>query len=429
MAIDAIAMASGLSQPDWEIKKLGEIAGLNLGRTPRRDVRLYWEDGEIPWVSIADLNNGLVETTKEKISKQAFSETFQSKIVSAGSLLLSFKLTIGKVGILKMDATHNEAIASIQPNPEIIDRDFLFYQLQNLNYDEYLDAYVKGRTLNKEKLQILNIFLPPLPEQRAIARVLTTVRQAIEATERVIEATRQLKKAMMKHLFTYGPVPVHAVDGVQLKETEIGWVPEGWEVRNLGDLIEKPDYGFTASASINKVGPKFLRITDITDEGRVEWNTVPHCLATKKETQKYQLKNGDILIARIGATTGKSYRVHQCPEAIFASYLIRLRCREGILESRYLYQYTNTEMYWDQINSNKGGRLKGGVNIPILTGLMIPYPSIEEQLEIQSILDHIDTKLNAEKHRKLALETLFQSMLDSLMTGKIRVDESDGAFN
>ena len=86
MTINTVNIASGSMQTEWEVKKLGEIADLTLGRTPRRDVLSYWENGEIPWVSIADLNNGIIEATKEKISRRAFLDTFRSKVVSAGSL-------------------------------------------------------------------------------------------------------------------------------------------------------------------------------------------------------------------------------------------------------------------------------------------------------------------------------------------------------
>jgi len=118
---------------------------------------------------------------------------------------------------------------------------------------------------------------------------------------------------------------------------------------------------------------------------------------------KYFLEAGDIVIARIGATTGKAYLIQECPEAIFASYLIRIRTRPGLLP-KFLNYCLQTSQYWQHINSQKGGRLKGGVNIPILENLEIPYPTPVEQAAVVQALDAVQ-EASKTRRRELALET------------------------
>ena len=137
----------------------------------------------------------------------------------------------------------------------------------------------------------------------------------------------------------------------------------------------------------------------------------------KIRKKKYLLVPGDILIARIGATTGKAFLVNDCPESIFASYLIRVKTKSPLL-SRFLFTCFQTEDYWRQIRQNKDGRLKGGVNIPILQNLKIPLPPLPEQRAIAGVLQAIDEKIAVLELEAARLDELFHAMLDELMTGK-----------
>ena len=178
-------------------------------------------------------------------------------------------------------------------------------------------------------------------------------------------------------------------------------LPEHWKAVRLGDYIFRPEYGYTASATHDSIGAKFLRITDIQDSG-VNWRDVPYCKCDEDTKKKYLLVPGDIVIARIGATTGKAFLVDECPESIFASYLIRVKTKSPLL-SPFLSTYFRTEDYWRQIRQNKGGRLKGGVNIPILQTLKIPLPPLPEQHAIAHVLQTIQ-EANAARQRELTLE-------------------------
>lgn len=162
-----------------------------------------------------------------------------------------------------------------------------------------------------------------------------------------------------------------------------------WSEVALGEISDCIDYGHTASSSRAKVGPKFLRITDIQD-GTVSWDDVPFCECTDQERKKYALSQGDIVFARTGATTGKSFLIRDCPEgAVFASYLIRVRPSDRIYPG-FLARFFDTPLYWQQITSSSNGSTQPGVNSTKLKQLTLPLPPLPDQRRIAGILDAAD---------------------------------------
>jgi type I restriction enzyme S subunit len=186
-----------------------------------------------------------------------------------------------------------------------------------------------------------------------------------------------------------------------------------WTAVPLADIVESIDYGVTASAAERPVGPKFLRITDIQD-GSVDWDRVPWCECGEHEARDSRLAPGDIVFARTGATTGKSFLVGDCPtDAVFASYLIRVRVGADV-EPRYLSQFFQTPNYWAQITKGARGAAQPGVNATTLKGLKVPFPPLPEQRRIADVLDRAEA-LRAKRRAALAqLDALTQSIFRDL---------------
>jgi len=397
---------------EWQVVRLGEVTVLTMGQSPPSST--YNTAGQgFPFLQ-GKAEFGTIYPVPLKWCSQP------QRIAERGSVLISVRAPVGDVNIADRVYCIGRGLAAIT-GTDNLDNWFLFYQL--IFSKQRLEEKGTGSTfksISKGVLQNFPIPLPPLPEQRAIAYVLRTVQRAKEATERVIAALKELKKSLMKHLFTYGSVPLDQADQVALQDTPIGPIPAHWRLIKLGEVAEKPQYGYTSSAVHDPVGPKFLRITDIQND-RVQWASVPYCVIEDDLLHKYRLRRGDILFARIGATTGKTYLISECPQAVFASYLIRIRTNASQLLPEYLYFFTHTPQYWQQINAAKGGRLKQGINIPILTTLNVPLPPLDEQREIARILQTVNRKIEAEENRKRALEGLFKTLLHHLMTAKVRM--------
>ena len=167
---------------NWRWVRFGQIVKLNMGKTPPRDDSRYWLNAKRNWVSISDMTNyGRIKTTKEQISEEA-ANSLMRKSSPINTLLMSFKLTVGRTAILDIEAYHNEAIVSIYPyiDKKFMLRNYLFYTLPILaNIGDFKDA-IKGKTLNSKSLNNLLIPLPPLNEQLRIVESIDAIFRCIE---------------------------------------------------------------------------------------------------------------------------------------------------------------------------------------------------------------------------------------------------------
>lgn len=194
-----------------------------------------------------------------------------------------------------------------------------------------------------------------------------------------------------------------------------------WEKIKLRE-VSKISYGYTDSASYQEVGPKFLRITDIQNN-KVNWHDVPFCKIENSIVHKYLLKDGDIVFARTGATTGKSYLIKEPPPSIFASYLIRLQILDlKKLLPEFLVLFFQTNQYWQSIENGTSGSAQGGFNATKLGELELQIPNISVQNYIISVLQKTfesieKSKENIEKNLKNTKE-LFKSYLHSIFENK-----------
>lgn len=180
------------------------------------------------------------------------------------------------------------------------------------------------------------------------------------------------------------------------------------------DVCERIDYGFTVSADFSIKEPRLLRITDIQD-GRVEWAAVPGCQITPNEEKEHRLLDGDVVFARTGATTGKSFLIRHVPRAVFASYLIRLRVGKEVLPE-YFAAFCQSDLYWRQVNREMRGSAQAGVNSTLLGSLVMPVPELTEQKRVAAILDQVDRLRTLHREALHQAEHLFQTLLHRAFT-------------
>lgn len=244
--------------PDtWEWVKFGEVVDFSMGKTPPRADASYWGE-DIPWVSIADMpENDVLLSTKEKVSNKALKEKFNSKIVPKGTLIMSFKLTVGRCSILGIDAVHNEAIISIKP---IVDknsnfRDYLAMALPFLsNYGDTKEA-IKGKTLNSDSLNNLSIPLPPLTEQKRIVEKVDELMARVADLEQSADALASLKKTFPDDI--KASLLQAAMQGRLTKQ-----LPEDGSAENLLEEIKAEKEKLIAEGKIKKQKP----LAPITDD-------------------------------------------------------------------------------------------------------------------------------------------------------------------
>lgn len=190
---------------EWSNAKFEEILDIEIGGTPSRSKPEYWDDQKVTknrWLSIRDLRGNKILDTSEYISDLGVQNS-NVTLISAGTIVMSFKLTIGRCAFLGVDSYTNEAISAlIIKKPDELDNNYLLHALNVVDFDREIDQAVKGKTLNKAKLKRLHLKLPELKEQQKISSVLSTADKEIENLQQKLNCLRQEKKALMQQLLT-----------------------------------------------------------------------------------------------------------------------------------------------------------------------------------------------------------------------------------
>lgn len=185
-----------------------------------------------------------------------------------------------------------------------------------------------------------------------------------------------------------------------------------WTECHLSDLCESVDYGYTTSAKEQVCGPKLLRITDIV-HGFIDWNSVPYCEIPIPDISKYRLNHGDLVIARTGATTGRSTYISEPPEAVFASYLIRLKVGK-LANSRYIGYFLKSDLFWSYMHGVLGDKsAQPNASATTMTKVKVLLPPLPEQQAIACILGALDDKIELNRKINQTLEEMARAIFKS----------------
>lgn len=403
-----------------ELKKLDEVLKVVRGSSPR-PIKSYITESEegVNWIKIGDANENdkYITSTKEKITKLGAGK---SRFVDVGDFIFSNSMSFGRAYIMKISGYIHDGWFTFKL-PQTLDQNYLWYLFRSPFLKDQINTLASGaivQNISSDLVKKCILPIPPLSEQQAIVKKLDAafalIDQAKANIEKNIQNAKELFQSKLNQIFSQKG--------------------EGWEERKLGE-VSKINYGCTEKAIYEDKGYKYLRITDLTDKG-VNWETVPNCELNPSELHKYLLEEGDIVFARTGATTGKSYMFSDNVTSVFASYLIRLKIlNKEILLPNFVNLFFQSGIYWEEISKGISGSAQGGFNASKLSELKFSFPkSLETQQQIVLQLDALSeqtkqleakykTKLgNLEELRKSILEKAFKGELVQMSESQISTD-------
>ena len=400
------------SVPDkWCDLRLKEIATIIMGQSPPSST--YNESGEGLSFLQGKAEFGLIYPRPQKYTTKPL------KIAEKGDILIAVRAPVGDVNIAPYRIAIGRGLAAIRPRTSKVDTFYLFYYLQFIK--PYLEHLGKGSTfkaITKRDLENLTIVLPPLDEQRRIAKILSTVDEAIAKTDAIISRIEDLRRALLDYLMTHG------IEHREYRETEIGKIPKEWKIAKLKDVIFKALGGGTPST-------KNLKYWN----GDIPWMTsvgIPEddIYITKGERfiTEEGLKNsaanvipkGNLIIAtRVGL--GKA-GVNTIDIAINQD-LVGLIIDKKVVIPEFLAYYIRSSRTLSYITAHARGTTIKGISKQVLFNLKVPIPALKEQREIVDILDDLNKLVKNESKRKEKLESVKKGLMTLLLTGKVSVKD------
>lgn len=420
----------------WTQSELGTLADVAIGGTPSRDILRYWANNDLdgqPWVAISDLHGRVIESTSESITEAGIANS-NVKLVKHGTVLMSFKLSLGRVAFAGRDLYTNEAIAAFLVNDQVAPA-YLYYALPEAVRGAATDVAIKGATLNKKSLRKLLIEHPSRGTQEKIATILSTIDTAIEQTEALIEKYQHIKAGLMHDLFTRGVLPTGQLRPLReqapelYQETAMGWIPREWKVSRLATILRESGghlqtgpFGSQLHAhEYQSEGVPVVMPQDIND-GKIGTESIAR-ISEKRALSlaKHQLKVGDIIIARRGelsraAAVSVIEQGWLCGTGCFLLRFGRTDLNHFFFGHIYRYDYIQRQIAGTQV-----GTTMPSLNNSVMGRVFFPCPAPDEQTNICNRLNKSEWEIDGLKAHAEKLKLQKLGLMQDLLTGKVSV--------
>ena len=414
----------GLIPDDWEVIKFGDKVDIFRGGSPRPIERYITTNAYgINWIKIGDVrpNDKYIRQTEEKIIPEGKS---RSREVKKGDFILSNSMSFGRPYILNVDGCIHDGWLTIQNYQETFDTDYLYYLLSS---DEVFKQYVQMaagssvQNLSKDKVNELKVAIPSCLEQQRIAKALSDVDAVISTTEKLIQKKKNIKQGTMQQLLTGKKRLPSFAKSTEYKQTELGLIPEDWEVRTFGDYVSivrggspRPIQNYLTT---NSNGINWIKIGDVKPEDKYIFSTEEKIIPEGKSRSR-EVHKGDFILSN-SMSFGRPY-ILQIDGCIHDGWLAIQNYQETF-DTDFLYYLLGSDEIFKQYIEMAAGSSVQNLNKEKVAKLLVPIVAKKEQTAIANVLSSMDKEietLNAKLEKYCNLKT---AMMQQLLTGKIRL--------
>lgn len=385
--------------------KLGDLCEIRAGGTPSRSNSEYWNNGDIPWIKIGDINNKYVKSASEYITVDGLNNS-SAKLFKKGTILYTIFATVGEVAILDFDATTNQAIVGLNHN-EKIDTNYLYYFLKSQK--DKISNIGRGVAQNNINMSILRDIKVPIPDknvQLKISEVLDNAQVLIDKRKKQIEELELLVKSKFIEMFR-GDKNFDYIKIENLVEVK-------------SDIVDGP---FGSNLKTIDYVDSGVRVIQINNIGKSQFRNGNKRYITEEKFNsliKHSVIPGDIVVAKMGEPIGRACIVPNWLEkAVIVADCMKIHPDLNVINAKYLEFLLNTDEVKVQFKKYSQGSTRVRLNLTMLRQIEVLYPPIELQNQFADFVKQVD-KLKFEMEKSLKeLEDNFNSLMQKAFKGEL----------
>lgn len=418
---------------DWRNVRLGELVAAAGGviRIGPFGSQLHAHEYTlaptgIPVVMPKNMANGRVDRRSVKRVDEKTAQRLRVHRLVPGDIVLARRGDVGRYAFIEADEADwlcgTGSVRIHVPDHSVILPRFLRHAIGSPGVADWLVSHAVGSTmpnLNSVIVADIPLRVPTLDTQRRVVAILDALAELIEINECRIELLEDLARSLYREWFVGFRFPRH--EEALFVDSPLGRIPSGWDVVGLNQLVTT-QYGFTTSAKEDPVGPRFLRGMDINKQSFIDWSTVPYAKALEDVVEKFRLEVGDVCVIRM-ADPGKVGIVERPVDAIFASYLVRLRSKEARLPPLLLFHHLDSSEYQSWIGGSSTGSTRKSASAAVLTEWPIALPPLEVAKAFEARSAAFRAELTCLVQTNALLGATRDLLLPRLVTGRLDISD------